>query len=121
MRSLKAQVTDFLCCGGYRLARTAQETALARRRPYRRLDGEIDHRRVLFGDFSGFEAEEISGQVLVRFVGPEADEARALDGYARVLGNCGFPLMCDQDPRRPKRRAIRVSARSEIVNSPVVE
>lgn len=121
MRSLKTQVTDFLCCGGYRLAETAQETALARRRTYRRLDGEIDHKRVLFGDFSGFEAEEISGQVLVRFVGPEADEARALDGYARVLGNCGFPLVLDQDPRCPERSVIRVSAKTKIANSPVVK
>lgn len=120
MKSLKVQVWDFLCSGGYRSAKAAQETAVARRRPYRRLDGEIDYKRV-FGDFSGFETEDVPGQVLVRFIGPGADETGALDGYARVLGNCGFRIGRDVDPKRAGREVIRVSARAEITNSPVLE
>lgn len=121
MRSLKMQVMDFLCCGGYRTAKAAQETAVARRATYRRLDGEIDYRRVLFGDFSGFEAEENGDRVLIRFIGADADENRALDGYARVLGNCGFPVERIVDPQNAGREAIRVSARVKIANSPVVQ
>lgn len=110
MRSLKMQVLDFLHSGGYRLAETAQRTALARRRPYRWSCGEIDHRRV-FGDFSGFEAQEIQDHVLIRFIGPEADESRALDGYARVLENCGFRVERDADPHHGERMALRVLPR----------
>lgn len=101
------QVLDFLRSGGYRLAETAQSTALARRRSYRRNNGEIDYRRS-FGDSSGFEAEEIHDKVLIRFVGPETEEVRALNGYALVLENCGFRVESGADPHHEGRQALRV-------------
>jgi hypothetical protein len=108
---LKTQVKDFLMCGGYRSAETAQSTALARRGTYQRLDGEITYGRALFGDFSGFEIEEYPAEVLVRFVGPAHEENQALEGYARVLENCGFVIERGTDPQRGEHRVIRIASK----------
>lgn len=108
---LVTEVMDFLRCGGYRSAKTAQQTALGRRKSYRRGDGEVDRHRVLFGDFFGFEVDEKEGQALVRFIGPRGDEESALAGYRRILHNCGFGIEERADPERGEHRALYVSPR----------
>lgn len=108
---LVTEVMDFLRCGGYRSAKTAQQTALGRRKSYRRGDGEVDRHRVLFGDFFGFEVDEEEGRALVRFIGPRSDEESALAGYRRILHNCGFGIEECADPERGEHRALYVSPR----------
>lgn len=105
------EIMEFLRSGGYRSAETAQNTALSRRKFYLRGDGEADRHRPLFGDFYGFEAEEMPGAVLVRFVGPADLETGTLLGYTHVLKNCGFPVETTEDPQREGRLALQVVPR----------
>lgn len=107
MRSLKSQVLGFLNSGGYRSAKSAQDVVLVRSRSYRWSSGEIDRNRIMLGSFSGFEIEEIPEGVLVRFAGPGREETRSLDGYARVLGNCGLQVERGPDPQHAGREVIR--------------
>lgn len=111
MRNLATEIGEFLRSGGYRSAKAAQETALFRRKVYFRGDGDVDKNRVLFGDFFGFEVHETKTGAFVRFVGPVRDERTALDGYRRVLLNCGFRIEEDADPERGAYRALYVSPR----------
>ena len=111
MKALPTEIMEVLRSGGYRSAKTAQRTALCRRKPYLRGDGEVDRHRVLFGDFFGFRVDEEEGRVLVRFVGPQGDEGSALAGYRRILHNCGFGIEEHADPERGGHRALYVSPR----------
>jgi hypothetical protein len=112
VNSLKMQVMDYLCSGGYRPASAAQQTALSRVKTYRHSSGEIEWRRAPRCDFSGFDLMENSGCMLVRFMGPLPQEPKALEGYIRVLENCGFAIQPDADPERDGRTAIRVLPKS---------